>query len=44
MTKIRAQDVPDVDKKGSAENVSDPYLVFRVLDGSGQLVDEARTA
>ena len=43
LTRLRAKDVPDMDRGGSKNNVSDPYLSFAVLDEHGEVVDEART-
>ena len=43
LTRLRATDVPDVDRKGGASNVADPYLILNVLSASGAKLDEART-
>ena len=44
LTRLRARDVPDMDTKGGDNNISDPYLIFNVLDGKdGGKVDEGRT-
>ena len=43
LSRLRARDVPDMDRGGSGNNISDPYLKFTALDAKGDAVDDART-
>ena len=43
LTRVRAKDVPDMDRGGSDANISDPYLIFDLRDAHGETVDATRT-
>ena len=43
VSKLRAKDVPDMDRGArNKANISDPYLIFALLDAEGNKVDEGR--
>ena len=41
---LRARDVPDVDLRGSATNISDPYLILAAIDDNGEMRDQTKTS
>ena len=43
-SQLRAKDVPDMDMRGKADNISDPYLLLQAIDEKGNFCDEARTS